>query len=315
MQLRDIKHAHTFPAIAARYEQATPWRSPDHPEGSRPAGVNRKKYVSIRPIQKNEAGDITAYACRYHQTDVVRWYLDAPYDLTHDLTPPPEGVAEGRSGREMVLVDGYSSLSTNTFASAFTPANLRFDFAHDDGFFAYVTLPTEKRVYEFKSHLMRFVRDQTHNNFFVPMPEDCAPYTFIDTRSPLMRVALTATKYPDFSKWLNAVASFDSRPYAPASLEGSEARRQTVREADNYFRDHTPLDALADPDAWMHLWATSTHATDAIRSTSVVARREAILQNLREAIYAKNSLPPTHDMEYATVEQHNQQRQARKKFA
>ena len=313
MQLRDIKHAHTFRDIEARYKQATPWRNPQHPEGSRPAGVNRKKYVSIRPIQKNEAGDITAYACRYHQTDVVRWYLDTPYDLT----PPPEGVAEGRREErgEMVLVDGYSSLSTNTFAEAFTPANLRFDFAHDDGFFAYVALSTEKRVYEFKSHLMRFVRDQTNVNFFVPMPEDCAPYTFIDTRSPLMRVALTATKYPDFSKWLNAVATFDSRPYAPASLEGSEARKQTVREADAYFHDHTPLEALADPEAWMHLWATSTHAKDAIRSTSVVARREAILQGLREAIYRKNSLPPTHDMEYATVEQHNQQRQARKKFA
>ena len=305
MQLRDLIHAHTLPDLERRYNAAKPWRNPDHPEGSRPAGKNRKKYVSIRPITSAD-GDFHGYACRYHNTDVVSWLMR----VNPDRTDLPAG---------QVTIHAWPSISTNTFAEAFSPANLRFDFAHDDGYFVIVSLPDaqgliEQRVYEFNHRQMRFVPDTTNVNFFVPIEEETKPYQFIDTHSPLIRAALTATQYPNFSKWLNAVASFDKLPYTHAFRETDNARKRVVVEADDYIATHGCLTTLANPDTWMHLWAYSGCIHKA-NPSSVVARREAILQYLREAIYAKNSLPPRHDTPWVTLEQHTSQRQARKKYA
>ena len=297
MQLRDLTHAHDFPSLELLYAKLTGFRG--NPE-TKPLGEHRKPYVSIRKVSYRAR---EGYACRYHQTDVVTWWIDA-------------------SGQETVEVGAWSSLSTNTFAGAYTPNNLRFDFAHEDGYFVFVSSPNKLslpvgdiRVYEFKSNTCRFVRDSA-TGAFMPMEEDTSPYTFIDTKSSLMRVALKQTNFYNFTTWLNSVASFEKRPYRTFwyhKTAPEESKAIQVRDADRFFEEHSKLEALANPEHWMHLWAWSNYIVHK-NQTSVVMRKEAIIEGLRSDIYQTNKLPPRHTTPWVTLDQHIAQRKVRAKF-
>jgi hypothetical protein len=284
MQLRDIFSARDFNEVAALFENGHKWRThPKDPNGEhvRSLGANCKKFVNIRKIEHG-------YALRYHDTDVVTWMRD------------PAG------GRDKVTVRGWDSLSTNTFANAFTPSNLTFDMAKDDGYYVHVRMPGEDphtRVYEF-THTITFSQDP--RGVWVPNTEDCVPMRFIDTRSSVLSVCLKKTNYPDFAKWLGAVVSFDN--YAGKVPRSDLALRDTVSEADQARREHGVLGLLADPNNWMHLRFLSDTHHQPKYGHSVIGDAEAVKAHVRREIYKAANVPPTHEVPWMPAKQFDQQR-------
>ncbi len=232
------------------YEKLAPFRRPNEGyDTARSVSVHKKRYVTLRPITGG-------WAFRYHDTDVVIW-RENQIDKVEECVVSP-----------------WSSLSTETFANAYTPHGVSFKFHYDHGCFAIVK-PNEgeRRVYDMGDHLA-LRRDATGT--WMPHDHD-ATATFIDKDPSRMRVALNKTKYHQFSAWLNAVMTFDAR---------AEVERARIEQADEVYRVTDILDLLDDANTWETLRCTSYFRTKG-NEHSVTARRETIKAKLREAIYAK----------------------------
>jgi hypothetical protein len=272
--------------------------------------LHGKRYVTVRPAHDLAKG-VEAYALRYHETDVVLW----------------ERLSQGDDDREpgdYVTVRGWSSMSTETFAGAYTPWNLRFNLHLDEGYFARVAMArSDAHAHTWREHLTRedarcFEFDRSMTFKYDPEARMAFPYKhstttkFIDPSPRLQRTALVKEGYFDFVKWLNAVLSLEGRPVTLSGAR-SAAERLAIANADDALRGLGPIGLLADPNKWMH-FVNAQAFRDDHRPHSVIARADAIKRTIMDAIYRKHKAVAVRDVEWYPWSQFESQREMRKKY-
>ena len=286
MQLRSIQSASTFDSIANLYHQrAHKLRNPPKPE-ARSISPNRKPYVTIRPIN-------LGYACRYHDTDVVKWSrLDDAAAKAAQTTPG-----------DYVTVTGWSSLSTETFADALTPNNVRFLLHYDAGFFARVgpalytsgsdARDDEARVYEFDNTIAFKVENG------VARPVDYTTTKVIDAHSPLLRAALVKTKYFDFLTYARARMHIG----CPVPIK-----------CDKAHLNKSDLVCLLDaPDRWDDILFSRRFM--GVAPLSPIAHVEHVTETMRAAVYREYKAICVRSVEWLPYSQFQSQLRLRNKYA
>ncbi len=297
MQLRALRSAHTFDAVACLYERAHVLRRPPVP-GARSVSPHHKPFVTVRLLDAPHP----AYALRYHDTDVVIW--------------------ERRATGDYVTVTGWSSMSTETFAEAYTPWNVRFDMHHGDGFFVKLTLsrsasssPKESdesaRCYEFDNSVTLLLEGGDADIALIAPGQDLKT-KFIDPSPQLRRSALIKENYFAFSRWVDTVLALEGRVSTRAHAR-SVSERAAINEAEIAYRAYGPLGLLADPNKWMH-FIHAPQLWDPTNMHSVLARRDQIKRVVMDAIYCEHKAVIVRDVEWYPWSQHDRQRALRSKY-